>query len=149
MQLTRFTDYALRVLMFLAHARDRRTTIEEVSQAHGISRQHLMKVVQRLAKLGYLKASRGRGGGIEAARAPEEISIGQVVRDLEPIVSVECLASDYDGACILFPACGLRGALQSAQQQFLAALDRQTLATVTPKALPRAAKRGARRSRTA
>jgi Rrf2 family nitric oxide-sensitive transcriptional repressor len=119
MQLTRFTDYALRVLMFLANSQEQRTTIKEVSRVHGISEQHLMKVVHRLSKLGYLKASRGKGGGIQAARPAAEISVGKVVRDLEPLAPVECCVRQYDGACILFPACALRGALQAAQRQFL------------------------------
>ncbi len=141
MQLTRFTDYGLRVLMFLADRQGQRTTIREVSRAHRISEQHLMKVVQRLAKLGYVEARRGRGGGIRAARAPAEISVGRVIRDLEPLEPVECAARDYDGACILFPACALRGALQVAQSRYLEALDGCTLADVAP-----ARRGGARRT---
>lgn len=130
MQLTRFTDYGLRVLIFLAGRQEQRTTIREVSQAHGISEQHLMKVVNRLSRLGYVKASRGRGGGIQAARPPAEILVGKVIRDMEPMEQVECEAPGYDGACILFPACALRGALHSAQLQYLKVLDGYSLADV-------------------
>jgi Rrf2 family nitric oxide-sensitive transcriptional repressor len=130
MQLTRFTDYALRVLIYLAHRPGGRCRIKEVSDAHAISEDHLMKVVQRLAALGYIKATRGKNGGIEAARAAADISIGAVVRDVESLAPVECFVSDYDGRCQLYPNCGLRGALQSAQLQFLKTLDGYSVADV-------------------
>ena len=159
MQLTRFTDYALRVLMFLADRQGMRTTIKEVSDAHRISEDHLMKVVHRLSKLGYLTAVRGKGGGIKSARLPSEIFIGQVIRSIEPLTPVECFVPGYDGACILYPNCALRGALLSAQSNYLKALDAYTIADVikhpprrnsgTPgaasRASPRAAKTRARR----
>jgi Rrf2 family nitric oxide-sensitive transcriptional repressor len=147
MQLTRFTDYGLRVLMYLANAQEQRTTIREVSRVHGISEQHLKKVVHRLSTLGYLKASRGKGGGIQSARPPAEISIGKVIRAMEPLEQVECEAPGYDGACVLFPACALRGALRSAQLQYLKALDGFTLADVTPKRPLRAARMPAKKPR--
>ena len=137
MHLNRFTDYALRVLMHLAGAPGQRTTIHEVSRAHGISEQHLMKVVNRLAQLGYLQARRGRGGGIQAARPAGEISIGRVVRDLEPMVPVECSAEGYQGTCAYYPACSLKGVLHVAQGRFLEALDARTLADVLPRRPPR------------
>ncbi len=145
MQLTRFTDYALRVLIFVAHRQGRHTTIKDVSDAHEISEDHLMKVVQRLAALGYLKATRGKNGGIGAARAPADISIGRVVRDVEPLAPVECFAGAYDGRCILFPNCALRGALQSAQLQYLKALDAYSVADVMGTGIPPAT-RGLRAS---
>jgi Rrf2 family transcriptional regulator, nitric oxide-sensitive transcriptional repressor len=123
MQLTQFTDYSLRVLMFLAHRQGMHTTIKTVADAHGISEDHLMKVVRRLATLGYVKTTRGKNGGIGPARAAADISIGDVVRDVEPLVPVECFAPGYDGRCPLYPNCVLRGALQSAQSQFLKTLD--------------------------
>ena len=134
MQLTKFSDYSLRVLIFLATRQHSHTTIREISDAHDISENHLMKVVQNLAKRGYLKTVRGKGGGIGLARSPEEIVIGAVVRDLEPLTPVECFAPQYDAACKLYPACGLRGALQEAQSAFFASLDHYRLSDVaTPK----------------
>jgi len=132
MQLTRFTDYALRVLIFLANEQDRRATIKDVSEAHGISEHHLTKVVHRLSKLGYLKAVRGKGGGIKSALLPWQISIGKVIRDIEPLTPAECFVPSYDGRCILYPNCALRGALQSAQLHFLKTLDAYTVADAVP-----------------
>jgi Rrf2 family nitric oxide-sensitive transcriptional repressor len=122
-QLTRFADYSLRVLIFLAHRHGAHTTIKEVSDAHRISESHLMKVVQSLAKRGYIKAVRGKGGGIWLACEPADISIGRVVRDVEPLTPVECFEPGYDGSCMLYPNCRLRVVLRSAQSKFLATLD--------------------------
>jgi Rrf2 family nitric oxide-sensitive transcriptional repressor len=144
MQLTHFTDYALRVLIFVAGKPDRRLTIREVSVAHGISEHHLTKVVHRLAKLGYLKSVRGRGGGIEAALPPAQITVGGVIRDLEPLTPVECFAPGYTGQCILHPGCALRGALQLAQSRFLATLDACTIADLVPRASARSGARAVR-----
>ena len=123
MQLPRFSDYSLRVLMFLAHRQGAHTTIKEVSDAHRISENHLMKVVHHLSKRGYVKTARGKGGGIGLAQEPSEIIIGQVVRDVEPLTPVECFEVDYDGSCLLFPNCRLRGVLHLAQSRFLETLD--------------------------
>jgi Rrf2 family nitric oxide-sensitive transcriptional repressor len=129
-QLTRFSDYSLRVLVFLAHRLGKITTIKSVADAHGISEDHLMKVVQRLSKLGYIKTIRGKNGGILAAHSAADISIGGVIRDIEPLTPVECFLEGYDGGCRLFPNCGLRGALQSAQLQYLKSLDAYSIADV-------------------
>jgi Rrf2 family nitric oxide-sensitive transcriptional repressor len=131
MQLTKFSDYALRVLMYVAQREDRHATIAEIATAHALSQNHLMKVVHRLASRGYLATSRGRGGGIRLARAAGEISIGAVVRDMEPVAVVECLAPDYDRACRLFPRCLLMRVMRDAQEGFLRALDRHTLAEIS------------------
>ena len=85
MQLTKFADYSSRVLIFLARLQDVHTTIGDLAEANRISKNHLMKVVHSLSKRGYVKAVRGRGGGISLARAPADISIGRVVRDVEPL----------------------------------------------------------------
>lgn len=130
MQLTRFSDYSLRVLIFLAHRQGAHTTIKDISDAHAISENHLMKVVHRLSRLGYLSTVRGRGGGISLARAPGDISIGRVVRDVEPLAIVECLVPAYDGACTLYPKCGLIGLLGTARAKFLATLDAYSVADV-------------------
>ncbi|MGO8858391.1 MAG: Rrf2 family transcriptional regulator [Steroidobacteraceae bacterium] len=130
MQLTRFTDYSLRVLIFLAHRQGIHTTIKDVSDAHQISEDHLMKVVRRLATLGYIKTTRGKNGGVGSARAPADISIGAVIRDVETLTPVECFTTRYGGRCLLYPNCALRGALQSAQLQYLKTLDTYSIADV-------------------
>ena len=123
MQLTTFADYSLRVLIFLAQRGGATTTIREVAQTHGVSENHLMKVVHLLAKRGYVKTMRGKGGGIVLAREASTITVGTVIRDVEPLTPVECFQSDYDGKCLLFPNCRLRGVLSQAQAQFLSKLD--------------------------
>jgi Rrf2 family nitric oxide-sensitive transcriptional repressor len=138
MQLTRFSDYSLRVLIFLAHRQGARTTIKDVSDAHRISEGHLMKVVHKLSMLGYLNTVRGRGGGISLARAPTDISIGRVVRDVEPLTIVECFAPGYDAACSLYPKCGLIGVLRTARANFLATLDAYSIADVAGSKRPSA-----------
>jgi len=123
MQLTKFSDYSLRVLIFLARRPSTHTTIRDIADAHDISENHLMKVVHQLAKRGYVKTVRGKGGGISLARPAPEISIGAIVRDVEPLTPAECFVPGYDASCKLYPNCGLRGALRAAQSAFLATLD--------------------------
>ena len=90
MQLTKFSDYSLRVLMYLARRPDEQRTIRDIATAHGVSENHLMKVVQQLAKSGYVKTVRGKGGGVRLARAVAKISIGAIVREVEPLTPAEC-----------------------------------------------------------
>ena len=123
MQLTRFADYSLRVLMVLAHQDGASTTIREVAEAQGISENHLMKVVHTLGKRGYVKTTRGKGGGISLARDAADINVGTVIRDVEPLTPVECFQHDYDGRCLLFKNCRLRGVLYQAQAMYLKTLD--------------------------
>jgi len=145
MQLTKFSDYSLRVLMFLAQRHGGHTTIRDIADAHQISESHLMKVVHQLAKRGYIKTVRGKGGGISLARSPAEVSIGAIIRDVEPLAPVECFVPDYDGACRLYPNCGLRGALHAAQSAFLTTLDEYRLSDVVrPATRSGTAIRGAR-----
>ncbi len=128
MKLTTFSDYTLRVLMFLALNRDRLATIPEIAAAYGISENHLMKVVHQLARAGVIESVRGKGGGIRLAREPEAIRLGQIVRVSEggaPIV--ECLSGDA-GACRIAPVCRLAGILVRAFDALYAALDEYTLA---------------------
>jgi Rrf2 family nitric oxide-sensitive transcriptional repressor len=127
MRLTNFSDYALRVLMYAATQNDRLITIEETAQVYGISRAHLMKVVNQLTRAGYLKAVRGRSGGLVLAKRPNKIRLGDVMRATEPdFAIVECF-SDAD-SCRISPACRLRGVLHDALGAFLKTLDRYTLA---------------------
>ena len=128
MRLTAFSDYTLRVLMFLALNRDRLATIPEIAAAYDISENHLMKVVHQLARAGIIESVRGKGGGIRLAHKPEDIQLGQVVRASEgsaPIV--ECLTGDA-GACRIAPACRLAAILVSAFEALFAKLDEYTLA---------------------
>jgi Rrf2 family transcriptional regulator, nitric oxide-sensitive transcriptional repressor len=126
MQLTKFTDYALRVLIFLAQRP--RSTIHEIAETHRISENHLMKIVHTLAKRGYVETIRGKGGGLKLARPPERVTIGDVVRETEEtLYVVECLAEDYAGDCRLNRSCRLKSVLRDAQNAFLGELDRYTL----------------------
>jgi len=126
MKLTRFTDYSLRVLIYLGLRDDGRVTIREISDAYGISRNHLMKVVSLLTRMGYLDARRGPGGGIALAKPPKEIVIADVVRDMEDDLNlVECFC--VDGQCAIKPMCELKIALRQALEAYLKTLDRFTL----------------------
>lgn len=123
MQLTRFTDYSLRVMIYLGLQPDRLATISEIAAVFGISQNHLMKVVHRLGMQGYIDTVRGKGGGMRLARRPELISIGQVVRDTEENMDIaECFSSGGSD-CFLLPSCVLKSALTEARQSFLATLD--------------------------
>ena len=122
MRLTRYTDYSLRVLMYAGARGDRVSTIAEIARAYGISRDHLMKVVQELGRAGYLRNVRGRFGGILLARPAAEIVVGEVVRRTEADFElVEC------GSCVIAPACGVTGALREALDAFMSVLDGYTL----------------------
>jgi len=133
MQLTLFSDYALRIALYLGAHPDRRCSVDEISRAYGISRAHLVKVVQRLTELGLVGSTRGRGGGLHLARAPEDINLGALVRATEPHFDiVECF-DDATNTCPISPACGLKGTLVRAQRAFLAVLDAQTLADFAPR----------------
>jgi Rrf2 family nitric oxide-sensitive transcriptional repressor len=127
-QLTRYSDYSLRVLIYLAVRPDERATIDEIAQAYGISRSHLMKVVHELGRGGFLSTVRGRGGGFQLARPPDEIGVGDVVRYTEGTLElVECF-DPKTSACRIDAACGLRGVLEEALDAFLETLDGYTLA---------------------
>jgi Rrf2 family transcriptional regulator, nitric oxide-sensitive transcriptional repressor len=127
MHLTAHTDYALRTLIYLGVRGDRLTTVSEIADAYGISRNHLTKVAARLVAGGYVEALRGNGGGIRLARDPAAINLGEVVRFTETEMNlVECFCTD--GHCRIETACLLRSVLRSALAAFLAVLDRYTLA---------------------
>ena len=128
MRLTRYTDYALRVLLYLGARPDGLASIGEVARAYGVSQNHLMKVVNDLAHAGYVTSVRGRSGGIRLGRPPEEINVGAVVRHTEDgFEVVDC------GSCIIFPACSLTHVLDDAVRAFLAVLDGYTLADLLVK----------------
>jgi Rrf2 family nitric oxide-sensitive transcriptional repressor len=126
MKLTRFTDYSLRVLIYLGLKENGRVTIREISDAYGISRNHLMKVVSLLTRMNYLDARRGPGGGIALARSPSEINVADVVRDMEDDLNlVECFCDG--GACVIKPMCELKTALNKALAAYLNTLEQYTL----------------------
>ncbi len=126
MKLTRFTDYSLRVLIYLGLKDDGRVTIREISEAYGISRNHLMKVVSLLTRMGYLDARRGPGGGIALARSADKIVVADVVRDMEDDLNlVECFCEG--GTCIIEPVCELKSVLNQALSAYLDTLERYTL----------------------
>lgn len=126
MQLSLFSDYSLRVLMFAALKEDT-FQIEEVTAAYGISRHHVAKVVHSLSKLQYLETRRGRGGGIALAQPAGEIRLGGLLRETEKHSAfVEC----FDAAtntCMLDGSCKLKGLLAHALNSFYLALDQHTL----------------------
>ena len=132
MQLTKFSDYALRVLMYAHAAGDRRVTIEEMAASYRISRAHLMKVVNALTRAGYLTAVRGRSGGLTLARPAETIRLGEVIRSTEPdFALVECFATG--NRCVITGCCRLPGVLSQALAAFLETLDQHTLADIALK----------------
>jgi Rrf2 family nitric oxide-sensitive transcriptional repressor len=128
MRLTTFTDYCLRVLMFVGAKNGEMATIDEIARGYGVSRNHLMKVVFRLGQLGYLTNVRGKGGGMSLARSPESINIGTLVRQTEEdLAVVECFQKS-DAGCRIESTCILRQALNKALNAFLDVLDAYTLA---------------------
>jgi Rrf2 family transcriptional regulator, nitric oxide-sensitive transcriptional repressor len=128
LNLTLHTDYSLRILLYLAEHRDRAVSTREISEAYGISRNHLVRVVQTLDTHSFVKASAGRTGGVTLAREPSKINIGAVVRNTEPNFRiVECFDLEQN-TCRILPACSLRGVLQDALRSFFTVLDGYTLA---------------------
>ncbi|AUI87163.1 transcriptional repressor NsrR [Vibrio azureus] len=125
MQLTSFTDYAIRTLLFLASLpKDELTNITEVTNLFGVSRNHMVKVINRLGHLGYIQTVRGKNGGIRIMKPANDILVGQVVRDLEPLELLNCSVE----ACHITPACRLKSKLAKAKMAFLTELDNCTIA---------------------
>ena len=130
MRLTRHTDYAVRMLIFLALRDEQPGTIREIANAYGISRNHLMKVAHELQLNGYLLTTRGKKGGLRLACPPENVVLGDLVRTMEPDLKIaECFGCDNQ--CVITPNCGLQPILQEALNHFLAVLDGYTLQDVT------------------
>jgi Rrf2 family nitric oxide-sensitive transcriptional repressor len=128
MRLTVYTDYALRVLMYVALHREKRPTIAAIAASYGISRNHVMKVVHQLGQAGYIETVRGQGGGMRLARPAAEITVGEVVRRTEPDMALAPCLNAGDTICAITPACTLRRALREARAAFLAVLDGYSLA---------------------
>lgn len=133
MQLTRHTDYSLRVLAFLSLKQGDAITIAEIADYYSISRNHLVKIVHHLSNAGFITTTRGNRGGIRLAHAAIDIHIGDVVRKMEPHFNiVECFSNDSP-TCNIEPICKLKGALNEASLAFLTVLDKYTLADAVSK----------------
>lgn len=127
MRLTQYSGYGLRALMYVGLKGEELSTIADIAEAHDISRNHLMKVVQQLAAEGFVYSRRGKNGGIRLARSPDSLTVGEVVRALEPNFGVaDCMRSRKE--CLLVNVCRLRSKLTEASAAFLAVLDDVTLA---------------------
>ena len=130
MKLTAFTDYSLRVLVYLAADPTRRATIAEIGTAYDIKENHLTKVVHQLAKCGWVETTRGKGGGLRLAKPAREIGLGDVVRDTEgKDMPAECFGPD-ESSCAIAHCCRLQGVLAEAVRAFHGVLDRYTLADI-------------------
>ncbi len=127
MRLTVYTDYALRVLMFLALKESKLATIAEISKSYGISKNHLMKVCHQLGVAGYVETVRGRGGGLRLARQVETIGLGDVVRYTEPDMAIVSCFKPINRPCAIRPSCVLRHALHKSRDAFMKVLDEYTL----------------------
>ena len=132
MRLSEYTDYTLRVLMYCAGHRERLVTISELAERHGVSKNHLMKVVNDLARQGLVETLRGRGGGLRLLKEPGDIRIGDVVRASETDFRlVECFDPPTN-TCTLTPSCRLKHVFDDALKSYFKALDSKTLADVSP-----------------
>lgn len=132
MYLTRHADYTMRLLIHLAVQPDGATTIQEIADRFGISRNHLMKVANHATRAGYVEGVRGRAGGLKLAKNPSDISIGEVMRTVEDWNLVECFERSSN-RCRIARGCGLRPILKEAVEAFLAVLDRYSLEDVIRK----------------
>ncbi|MEC5406697.1 Rrf2 family transcriptional regulator [Paraburkholderia sp. MPAMCS5] len=130
MRLTDYTDYSLRVLLYLAIRGEGLSTIQDISDSYGISKNHLMKVVQQLSELGWVETVRGRNGGLRLAENSRALTVGEIVRATESDFALVACLPDQNGesrSCVITPQCRLRSVLEAARHAFLAELDRHTI----------------------
>lgn len=133
MQLTSFTDFGLRALIYMASLPEgRMTSISEVTAVYGVSRNHMVKIINQLSRAGYVAAIRGKNGGIRLGKPASQVCIGDVVRELEPLSVVNCSSA----FCHITPACRLKQALNKAVESFLQELDNYTLADLVEENQP-------------
>ncbi len=131
MQLTSFTDYGLRTLMYLAAHPDRLSSVKEISDYHSISRNHLVKVVHRLSQLGYIDTTKGKGGGIRIAKDMKKMRLGDIITKLEPnMYMVECFDKKTN-TCKITGSCQLKHYLSEATKKFIETMNEYTLADAT------------------
>ena len=127
MRLTSYTDYALRLLMYLALKDDGLATIAEIAKAYGISKTHLMKIAYELGVAGYVETVRGRRGGLRLAKPADEIGLGDIVRLTEPDMALVPCFKPGDASCVIVKCCALKGVLSKAQSAFIDVIDGYTL----------------------
>ncbi|MBI1390039.1 MAG: Rrf2 family transcriptional regulator [bacterium] len=127
MKLTQYSDYALRVVLYLSYKMHDKASIQEIADFYQISKDHLVKIVHHLSRAGYIKSSRGRGGGIELGCDPKTVTIGEIVREMEShFIMVECFDLETN-ECRVSSVCKLKTILREALDAFMAVLDRYTL----------------------
>lgn len=136
MQLTQYTDYSFRVLIFLAQKPSGLSTVTEIAAFHGISRNHLVKVIHNLASKGFIITIRGRNGGMILARAPASINLGDVARQTEPNFNIAECFDKANNHCVITPTCALKFIFRDARTAFLSTLDKYTLADAIANAGP-------------
>jgi Rrf2 family nitric oxide-sensitive transcriptional repressor len=130
MQLTSFTDYGLRTLMYLAAHPNKLSSVKEISEYYGVSRNHLVKVAHRLSQLGYINSTKGKGGGLKLAKNPATLYLGNIVQQLEPNMEmVECF-NQKTNTCRITEACQLKHYLFEASEVFIDTLNKYTLADI-------------------
>lgn len=129
MQLTQFTDYSLRALIYIS-LRKESCTIKDITEAYGISNNHMVKIIHNLAKLGLIKTIRGKNGGIIMASQPETINLGRLIKQLEPHFDLVPCFNRAKANCCIAPVCKLKSVLHEAQAAFIGVLERYTLADV-------------------
>ena len=130
MQLTLYTDYSIRVLIYLASKENTLSTIDEISNKFSISKNHLTRVVHKLGEKGVIKTIRGKGGGICLAHLPKDINLGKIVREMESNFDiVECFNKERN-TCILTPSCSLKKVLYEARDAFFKVIEKKTLADI-------------------
>lgn len=135
MRLTQYTDFSLRILIYLGLRRETLSTIQAISDSYGISKNHLMKVAQELARQGYIESVRGQGGGLRLKRRAEKIRLGQLIKDMEPDMElVECFRSGNE--CAITASCRLPAMLEGALRAFIREMDNYTLADLLGPASP-------------
>lgn len=128
MQLTQFTDYALRALIYVALKDGETSTVNEIAESYDISKNHLVKIIHKLGQLGILNTTRGNQGGIQLNREPNEINVGELVQLIEPnFFIVECF-DKQNGRCAISSVCTLKTILCQAKNSFIATLNQYTLA---------------------
>jgi Rrf2 family transcriptional regulator, nitric oxide-sensitive transcriptional repressor len=130
MQLTQFTDYSLRALIYIAQRNNELCTISEIADSYSISKSHLMKVIPRLSQLGVLKTLRGKKGGLQLSISPKLINLGDLVQKIEPNFFIaECFDKTNEN-CVIAPVCKLKHILYEALNSFIEVLKQYTLADV-------------------
>lgn len=126
MRLTSYSDFSLRVLLYVAVNSEKLVTIKEISKAYEISSNHLMKIIYNLGKMNYIETIRGRNGGIRLSKQPADINIGELIRKTEEdFYLVECFKEDNN--CVITPVCSLKHMLNEALNSFFLVLDKYTL----------------------